>query len=61
MAKASVFLDMDDVPHISEEEKAKILSGIPPWQRQARKSGIPGHGVGAIYPIPEDVMLVPPF
>lgn len=59
--KAAVFLDMDDVPHLSDEEKRKILSGVPPWQRQARKSGIPGHGVGAIYPIPEDAMLIQPF
>lgn len=61
MAKAAVFLDMDDVPHLSEEEKAKILSGIPVWQRQARKSGIPGQGVGSIYPIPENVIKIQPF
>lgn len=59
--KASVFLDMSDVPHITEAEQAKILASTPPWQRQARKSGIPGHGVGAIYPIPEAAMLVEPY
>lgn len=61
MSKSAIFLDMDDVPHLSETEKKKILAGVPPWQLQARKSGIPGHGVGAIYPIPEDVMLIQPF
>lgn len=61
MSKSAVFLDMDDVPHLTETEKKKILAGIPPWQLQARKSGIPGHGVGAIYPIPENVMSIPPF
>lgn len=54
-------LDMDDVPHLTESEKQKILKGVPPWQRQARKSGIPGHGIGAIYPIPEHVMITRPF
>lgn len=54
-------LDMDDVPHLSEKEKTKILKGVPPWQLQARKSGIPGQGVGAIYPIPESAMVIPPF
>jgi hypothetical protein len=61
MTKSAVFLDMDDVPHLSDAEKKKILSGVPPWQLQARKSGIPGHGVGAIYPIPENVMLIDPI
>lgn len=57
----SIHVDMDDVPHLSEKEKAKILKGIRPWQLQARKSGIPGHGVGAIYPVPESVIKIPPF
>lgn len=61
MSKSAVFLDMDDVPHLSEAEKRKILSGVPPWQLEARKSGIPGHGTGAIYPIPESVMLIDPI
>lgn len=60
-SRISTFLDMDDVPHLTEAEKTKILRGVPPWQRQARKSGIPGHGVGAIYPIPENVMKIAPF
>ena len=61
MSRAAIFLDMDDVPHLGEKEKKQILAGVPSWQLQARKSGIPGHGVGAIYPIPEDAMLVDPF
>jgi hypothetical protein len=61
MAKACIMLDMDDVPHLSNSEKEAILKGVPPWQRMARKSGVPGHGVGAIYPIPESAMLVEPF
>jgi hypothetical protein len=61
MAKTAIFLDMDDVPHLSGEEKKQILSGIPPWQRATRKSGIPGMGAGAIYPIPEQFMICEPF
>jgi hypothetical protein len=60
-SRVSTFLDMDDVPHLTEKEKQKILKGTPSWQLQARKSGIPGHGVGAIYPIPIQNVLVPPF
>jgi hypothetical protein len=61
MAKASVMLDMDDCPHLSEEQKSSILSSVPPWQRATRKSGIPGMGSGAIYPLPESAYLVEPF
>jgi hypothetical protein len=61
MSRRAIFLDMDDVPHLGEKEKKQILAGVPAWQIQARKSGIPGHGTGAIYPIPEDVMLIQPF
>jgi Terminase RNaseH-like domain len=52
---------MDDVPHLSDNEKQKILASTPPWQRQARKAGVPGHGIGAIYPIPESAMIIEPF
>lgn len=61
MSKVAVMLDMDDVPHLSDEQKKTILGGVPPWQRATRKSGIPGMGAGAIYPIPEQSMLVDPF
>ena len=61
LSRISRALDMDDVPHLTEREKQKILSGTPSWQLQARKSGIPGHGIGAIYPIPLQQMLVDPF
>ena len=61
ISRISRALDMDDVPHLSEKEKRKILRGTPSYQLQARKSGIPGHGVGAIYPIPLQQMLIDPF
>lgn len=61
ISRISRALDMDDVPHLSEKEKQKILRGTPSWQLQARKSGIPGHGIGAIYPIPLQNMLIDRF
>jgi hypothetical protein len=60
-SRIATFLDMDDVPHLTEAEKRKILRGVAPYELQARKSGIPGHGVGAIYPIAEAQMLIAPF
>lgn len=61
MAKACVLVGWDDVPHLSAQQKESILSGIPPWQRDARTRGTPSLGAGAIYPIPEEDILVNPF
>ena len=60
-SRVATFLDMDDVAHLTAAEKAKILRGVAPWELQARKSGVPGHGVGAIYPIAENIMTMPAF
>lgn len=49
------------VPHLSEEQKREELARIQPFQRQARSEGIPTLGAGAIYPVPEDLIICDPF
>jgi hypothetical protein len=51
----------DDVPHLSEEQKREDLARIQPFQRKARSEGIPTLGAGAIYPVPEELLLCDPF
>lgn len=51
----------DDAPHLSDDEKRNLLSGIPPHQRDARSKGIPQLGSGAIFPISEDKIAVADF
>lgn len=51
----------DDVPHLSDAAKAKLLAKLAPHQRAARTKGIPALGSGAIYPVPEDEILVDDF
>lgn len=51
----------DDVPHLSEEDKAELLASIPPYQRDARSKGIPALGSGVIYPISEESIVIDPF
>ncbi|MGB1290542.1 MAG: terminase large subunit domain-containing protein [Pseudoalteromonas sp.] len=51
----------DDVPHLTEETKKKLLASIPPFQRDARAKGIPQLGAGAIYPVQESDWIVKPF
>jgi phage terminase large subunit-like protein len=48
-----------DVPHLDEEEKAKLVANTPPYQIKARTEGEPALGSGAIYPIDEAEITVP--
>ena len=59
--KAAIMVSWDESPHLPEEEKATILAGIPPWQRDSRTKGVPQLGAGAIYQVPEADLLVTPF
>ena len=59
--KGAVMVSWEDVPHLSAEQKATILAGIPAWQRDARTKGLPQLGAGAIYQIPESEVVTAPF
>lgn len=59
--KVLVNAGWDDVPHLSEGEKAEMLALMPPHQRDARSKGIPQLGAGAIYPIAEEDIAVDDF
>ena len=59
--KVVVMAGWDDVPHLTDEAKAKMLAGTPPHLRDSRSKGIPSLGAGAIYPIPEEDILCDPM
>lgn len=61
MSRFTVQATWNDVPHLSEEQKAQLWDAIPPHQRDARTKGIPVLGAGQIYPIAESSILVEPF
>jgi hypothetical protein len=61
MSKVVVTAGWDDVPHLAAEEKARLLAGTPPYLRDARSKGIPTVGAGAIYPLPEEDIVVDDF
>lgn len=52
---------MDDVPHLSKEAQDAILAGMPEHQREARRTGVPSLGSGAIFPYPEELLRVSDF
>ena len=61
LGKHVTLCSWDDVPHLSEVDKAILLASIPPWARDARTKGIPQMGSGAIYPIPMSEITVSRF
>lgn len=50
----------DDVPHLSEEDKKRLLASYSPQERDCRSKGIPYLGKGKIYNIVEDKFLTEP-
>lgn len=48
----------DDVPHLSEQDKADLWAALPPHQRDARTKGVPALGSGAIYPVSEETFVI---
>ena len=61
MSKCTIQAGWDDCPHLTEEAKESLLATIPPYQRDARRKGIPTLGAGAIYPLAEEDYLIPDF
>lgn len=48
-------------PHLDAKTKREMLASYSPLTREARSSGIPALGSGAIYPIPRSDIQIPPF
>lgn len=51
----------DDVPHLTEKSKAKLLANYKPHERQARSTGMPSITEGSVYPVDENDILCKPF
>lgn len=51
----------DDVPHLTAQDKAKMLERTPPQLRDARSKGVPTVGEGLVYPINLDTVFVKDF
>lgn len=59
--RAVVTMTIDDVTHISPEEKKKIILRYKAHERDARVRGIPMLGSGAIFQAAESEMVCDPF
>jgi phage terminase large subunit-like protein len=58
---ALVMAGWDDVPHLSAEQKERMLANCEPHLRESRSKGIPTLGSGVIYPIPEESITCDDF
>jgi hypothetical protein len=66
MAKYLDMIGHADAPHlnppiISVEAREAIFEGMLPHERAARETGRPTLGSGAIYPVAESDLFIPPF
>jgi phage terminase large subunit-like protein len=59
--RAHVNCDIEDVPHISEEERLRKAANMKPHERSARLHGLPTVGAGLIYPVEEESFVIKPF
>lgn len=59
--RGMVMAGWDDVPHLRAEEKRRMLAECSPHQRASRSKGVPSLGSGAIYPVPEEDIVVDDF
>jgi phage terminase large subunit-like protein len=59
--RAVTQMSIDEAPHISPEERARIVAAYPPHEREARARGTPQLGSGRIFAVPEEQIAVEPF
>jgi hypothetical protein len=59
--RADIVMTIDDVEHISAEERDRIVASYPEHEREARTRGVPILGSGRIFPVPRAAIEVDPF
>jgi phage terminase large subunit-like protein len=52
-------MTIDDAEHYTPEERARIISGYPEHEREARAKGIPTLGSGRVFPVTEESIREP--
>ncbi len=53
MSRHVTRMTIDDVTHIDDEQKARIVDSYPPHEREARLRGMPQLGSGRVFPVGE--------
>ena len=61
MSKFCIQAGWAHAPHLNEQAKADLMASVPEHERDARMNGKPSMGAGAIYPVSEEIFVVPDF
>jgi len=56
-----VVMTINDVQHISEADRERIIKDYPEHEREARANGTPTLGAGAVYPVTDTSIVVSPI
>ncbi len=56
--RAVICATIDDAPHFSEVDKARIVASYAPHEREARTRGVPVLGSGRIFPVKEETLAI---
>ena len=56
--RAVVCATIDDAPHFSEADKARIAASYAPHEVEARTKGVPVLGSGRIFPVKEETLAI---
>ncbi len=59
--KALIQAGWDDVPHLTEKDKAELTAGLRPHEIDARSKGKPSLGSGAVFPVDETKIKIDPI
>lgn len=59
--RAYISCAQDEVPHLTDEERSRLIANAAKHEREARKTGIPSIGAGKIYPYEESSFVIPPL
>lgn len=51
----------EDAPHLSKEDRDRLAASYRAHERDARTKGIPMLGEGAVFPVPDEQIVVTPF
>lgn len=51
----------DECPHITEKDIARLLAGVPAFQHDMRRKGLPVLGSGAVFPFLDDAIMCEDF
>ncbi len=52
--RSVITMTIEDAEHYTPEERARIVAGYPPHEREARAKGVPTLGSGRIFPVAEE-------